>query len=542
MKISVRQARASSVVGAVLMFCVAAHVPVWAGAGVPMPRLIGVDGRYELKVDGKPYLILGAQVNNSSNYPAMLPEVWPAISDVDANTVVMPIAWEQIEPIENHFNFSFLDLFLKQARQHHLHAIILWFATWKNGGPQYAPAWVKLDNRRFPRMVNQQGQLVYSLSPLAKATLDADRAAFVALMHHLRAVDPQHTVIMVQVENETGTYGCVRDYSPQADRLFAGPVPGRLVRALHLSRGTWRRVFGRRAGEFFHAWNIARFVDKVAAAGETVYPLPMYVNASLRAPFHPGPPITYESGGPTSDALPVWKAGAPAISLIGPDIYMPESRRYFKVLQQYHLPDNPLFVSETGSSAVYARYLFATLGNQGIGFSPFGIDYTGYSNFPLGARRIDPRTLAPLALEYRLIRPMDSLLARLSFEGQLHAVSEPDDAHAQTINLGRWEARVSYNMPTFGNTPDARGRPLEGGALIARLRPNEFLVTAVHARVSFALAKPRPDEFMILNRVVQGTYHHGAWQFVRIWNGDETDWGLNFTSIPQVLHVHLGTY
>jgi hypothetical protein len=47
---------------------------------------------------------------------------------------------------------------------------------------------------------------------------------------------------------------------------------------------------------------------------------------------------------------------------------------------------------------------------------------------------------------------------------------------------------------------------------------------------------------MILDRVVQGTYHHGTWQFMRLWNGDETDWGLNFTSIPQVLHVHLATY
>ncbi|EQD47292.1 glycoside hydrolase family 35, partial [mine drainage metagenome] len=190
----------------------------------------------------------GAQVNNSSNYPAMLPEVWPAIADVDANTVVMPIAWEQIEPVPGRFDFSFLDLFLKQARAHHVHAILLWFATWKNGAPGYAPAWVKLDNRRFPRIVNPHGQLVNSLSPLAQATLNADRTAFVALMRHLKAVDPEHTVIMVQVENETGTWGCVRDYSAHAERLFDGPVPGRLLRGLHLRPGTWRQVFGSKGG------------------------------------------------------------------------------------------------------------------------------------------------------------------------------------------------------------------------------------------------------------------------------------------------------
>ena len=516
--------------------------PAWAASAVPLPQLISSHGRYELKVDGKPYFILGAQVNNSSNYSATLPEVWPAIKDVDANTIVMPIAWQQIEPRPGRFDFSFLDRFLRQSRQHRVHAILLWFATWKNGAPNYCPSWVKLDNSRFPRVVDRKGRMVNSLSPLAKTTLDADRTAFAALMTHLKAVDPRHTVIMVQVENETGTYGSRRDYSAAASRLFNGPVPRRLVRALGLRPGTWTQVFGRHAADLFHAWNIARFVNKVAAAGKAVYPLPMYVNAALRGPFHHQPPRPYEYGGPTYNAIRVWKVAAPDINVIGPDIYMRSSRLYCKVLQQYHRFDNPLFVSETGNAPVYARYLFATLGHQGIGFSPFGIDYTGYSNYPLGARRIDAHTFAPLALEYRLLRPMDSLLASLSFEGRVYGVSEPDNRHSQFIRLGRWEAKVSYDMPMFGDSPYKRPRPLDGGAIIARLGPNEFLVTGVHARVSFALAQRHSNEFMIFNRVVQGTYRYGTWKFMRIWNGDETDWGLNFTSRPQVLHVHLATY
>ena len=508
----------------------------------PAPRLIRAHGRYELEVGGQPYLVLAAQVNNSSNYGAMLPQVWPAMRAIDANTIVMPIAWEQIEPREGHFDFSFLDQFVRAARRHHLHAILLWFGTWKNGGPGYTPDWVKLDNGRFPRVVNRQGRPMPSLSPLAHATLAADRRAFVALMRHVKAIDPKHTVIMVQVENETGTYGCVRDYSARADRLFDGPVPVRLRRALHLRPGTWRELFGAKAGEFFHAWNIARFVEKVAAAGEAVDPLPMYVNAALRDPLHPGPPVTYESGGPTDDALGVWKAAAPDIGLIGPDIYMPDSARYRRVLQLYHRPDNALFVAETGNAAVYARYLFAALGHQAIGFDPFGIDFTGYTNYPLGAHVVDAATLAPFALEYQLLRPMQSLLARLSFAGRLHAVAEPDDGRAQTLALGRWQANVTYDMPMFGTTARTHRAVPDGGALIAQLGPNEFLVTGVHVRVGFSLAHPRPGEYAQYARVVQGRYADGRWRFMRIWNGDQTDWGLNFTSIPQVLHVHLGTY
>ena len=379
-----------------------------AADSVPMPRIVQSHGRYELTVGGRPYLVLGAQVNNSSNYPAMLPKVWPALAEVHANTVVMPIAWEQIEPKEGAFDFSFLDVFLAQAREHGLHAVLLWFGTWKNSSPAYAPQWVKLDDSRFPRVVNPQGRRMPSLSPLAQATLDADRAAFVALMTHLKAVDRQRTVIMAQVENETGTYGSVRDYSPMAQRAFDGAVPRQLVHALRTRSGTWREVFGPQADEFFHAWNIGRFVQQVAAAGKAVYPLPMYVNAALRDPLHPGAPITYESGGPTDDALGVWKAAAPAIDFIAPDIYMPEYARYMKVLDLYRRADNALFVAETGSKQAYARYLFATLGHQGIGFSPFGLDFTGYSNYPLGARVVDAGTLAPFGLEYRLVGAMSS--------------------------------------------------------------------------------------------------------------------------------------
>jgi beta-galactosidase GanA len=509
---------------------------------MPMPRLVSSHGRYQLLVGGKPYLILGAQVNNSSNYPAMLPAVWPAIGQMHANTVVMPIAWEQIEPREGAFDFSFLDLFLAQAREHGVHAVLLWFGTWKNSSPAYAPQWVKLDNARFPRVVNPQGRRMPSLSPLAAATLAADRTAFVALMRHLKAVDPEHTVIMVQVENETGTYGSVRDYSRRAQKLFDGQVPRRLVSALGEHPGTWRQVFGPQADEFFHAWHIARFVQQVAAAGKAVYPLPMYVNAALRDPLHPGPPITYESGGPTDDALGVWKAAAPAIDLIAPDIYLPDYARYTRVLDLYHRQDNALFVAETSSRPGYARYLFATLGHQGIGFSPFGIDFSGYSNYPLGARTVDAKTLAPFALEYELAGPMASVLADLSYHGDLAGVSEDSAVHVQTIPLGRWKAVVSYGLPPFGNaTPPGNPVP-EGGVLIGRLGPDEFLVTGVHARVAFELADARSGLQAQYSRVAQGVYVDGVWQFLRVWNGDQVDWGLNFTSVPQVLHVRMATY
>lgn len=523
-----------------LGLAMAASAPAFAA---PLPRIVSDHGRHMLLVDGEPYLMLCAQVNNSSNWPAMLPQVWPAMDALHVNTVQVPIAWEQVEPTEGKFDFSFLDTLLSQAREHQVRLVLLWFATWKNNGPAYAPEWVKLDNRRFPRVLKQDGSTLNSLSPFASSTLDADRTAFVALMKHLRAVDgDRHTVIMVQVENESGTYGTDRDYSAAGNKLLQSPVPAAVLAKTGHKAGTWASVFGKDAPEFSYAWAIANYVGQVAAAGKAAYDLPMYANVALRDPFHPGPPGSYSSGGPTDNVLAIWRAAAASLDLIAPDIYLPEYAKYTAVLDRYSRPDNPLFVGETGNAASYARYVFAALGHGAIGFSPFGMDYTGYSNWPLGAHRVDADTIAPFALDYALLRPIAALVAKANAEGRVWGVSEPEQTHTQQIDLGDWTAHVGYGLPQFG-VPEAKGNPTpQGGVLIVQLGRNEYLVAGYHARVSFQPSGRNVGKHALFDRVEEGRYVDGQWQFLRVWNGDQTDYGLNLTSQPQWLRVKLATY
>jgi beta-galactosidase GanA len=206
-------------------------------------------------------------------------------------------------------------------------------------------------------------------------------------------------------------------------------------------------------------------------------------------------------------------------------------------------------VAEIGSDLPYARYLFEALGRGAIGFAPFGVDYTGYSNYPLGAKEITEETLEPFAENFRGLAPMAREWARLALEGEVWGVGRPDKGAEQLIDLGKWQARVQYGQWQFGMPewfPDADPPPmaeqLVGGALIARLGPNEFLVIGRHARVSFALAQPDPGSHFTMARVEEGRYADGRWVIDRVWSGDQTDYGLNFTALPQVLRVKLAEH
>lgn len=200
-----------------------------AQAGGPdHPHLDRRNGQTQLIVDGKPWLMLAAELHNSATGSAhRMAPVWGQMAAKNVNTVLAPVSWELIEPEEGRFDFAQVDSIIAGAQGAELKVGILWFGSWKNGLSTYAPSWVKLDTRRFPLACFNDGRKANMLSTLGRETMEADARAFAAMMEHIKATDHDHTVVVVQVENEMGRWTWPRPSGarPTAPYATIRPLP-----------------------------------------------------------------------------------------------------------------------------------------------------------------------------------------------------------------------------------------------------------------------------------------------------------------------------
>src|SRR5262245_32718372 len=174
--------------------------------GATIPRLVKNGNSFQLLVNNKPFLILGGELGNSSaSSNEYMRPIWPKLKQMNLNTVIAPVYWELIEPVEGRFDFSSVDTLLKNARLYKMKLVLLWFGVWKNSMSCYAPAWVKTNTAKYPRILDKTNAPHEILTPFNKNNLDVDIKAFTSLIQYIKRVDAkQTTVITIQVENEIG--------------------------------------------------------------------------------------------------------------------------------------------------------------------------------------------------------------------------------------------------------------------------------------------------------------------------------------------------
>jgi beta-galactosidase GanA len=505
-----------------------------------LPHIKMENGTGQLIVNGQAYLILGGELGNSSaGTQGQADLIVPKLARMHVNTILMPVAWEQIEPNEGGFDFSILDHWIEIARRNNVHLVLLWFGSWKNAFSNYVPAWVKSDPKRFPRAESAQGHPLEILSTLAAETRRCDSRAFAALMRHLRENDSQQqTVLMVQVENEVGYMGSGRDRSPEANRLFAGSVPETLIRSLvarrlqlaqelaaHFNeRGkSWSEVFGDAANEVFMAWNYGAFIEAVTRAGKNEYALPMYVNAQLPAPQERAG--EYPSGGPHPYYLEVWRAAAPSLDFYSPDIYWPNFEYW---LQRYQVPSNPTFVPEARLEGAPYNALYAYGQARAFGFSPFAIE-----SLPLPEKDSDPKP--EMVQLYELLDGMRDLLPAAQAAGLTRGLvlHEGSPRPTQTVALGGYlfEATLSRSWPARTVIAD------DGAMLVLQASPEEFYIIGNGLTVSLARDPDVDGKIAGIASVEQVSRASGQWTIERRLNGDQTNQGRQLLLDPHRPHI-----
>ena len=520
-----------------------------------------VNGHPVLMVDGKPFIMLAGEAHNSSSSSlAYMEQAWEKANALGMNCLLLPVTWELTEPEEGKFDFSLVRGLIEQARRYGKKLSFLWFGAWKNAQCYYAPEWVKTDPARFHRAQVVKGKnFIYnsdfydmpysSLSYLCEETCKADARAFGRLMAYIREIDSEaHTVVSVQVENETGLMGAAREHSDEADAMFAAPVPQEFADYMHRHRGkamdvvkdalengrasgNWTEVFGELAEEIFSAYHIARYVNTVAEAGKKEYPIPFTVNCWLNKPGEA--PGAYPSGGPVSRMMEVWRYCAPSIDIFAPDIYVPN---FTEVCEEYTRGGNPLYIPECATHGYAGARAVLCVGRyHGICYSPFGFEdmgapFTNQQMALFGADVTDPALQKPQDVDTygKLNRMLESMMPLVT---EKYGTTDLQASSGEISDMAEFEMGDYRICASF--------REKAGVCLVLRVSEDSFYLIVQNVALAFRSSDPERPGIDIL-ALEEGGFTEGEWQSGRRLNGDEAV--LNSYSEPAALFVKLFGY
>ena len=532
----------------------------------------------QLYVDGKPFVILGGELGNSSaSSPADIARIFPKLQRMNLNTVLVPVYWDMVEPVEGDFDFSLIDTTLEEARCCGLKVVFLWFGAWKNSMSCYAPSWFKSDYKKYPRAYTSEGKPLEIASAFSENVYQADSRAFKAWLSHLADVDKEGTVLMVQIENEIGMLEDARDYSAAAQRDYDKGVPSQLIafleknkKSLHpqlLERwrdngmkrtGSWREVFGDDicSDEYFMAWNYAAYVERLAREARDILGRPLYVNAAMNSRGRK--PGEYPSAGPLAHLKDIWHAAAPTVDILSPDLY---DKGFTDWVAQYHTSDNPLFIPEIrrfDGNAAQAYYIIGE--HDAIGISPFSIENGSDSPQSTPVRG------------YAALRDLMPLLVKYQGKGVMNGFYFDNDSTERILRHDglKITANHYFTLPWDPRATDGSEWMPVGGVII-RLAPDEYIIAGTGIVVKFeneteSSVKRNLGEDGFLNAGSDrnatpswgggmraglasvdevAVNPDGTLRFVRRYNGDETHQGRHVrigVDDFQVLHVKLYQY
>jgi hypothetical protein len=273
------------------------------------------------------------------------------------------------------------------------------------------------------------------------------------------------------------------------------------------------------------AWHFAYYTEQVARAGKAEYDIPMFVNAALMRPGHQ--PGQYISAGPLPHLIDIWRAAAPSIDFIAPDIYFPNFTEW---TERYTRSGNPLFIPEAlRNELASVNALYAVGEHNAMGFSPFGIE------------SISGAAETYLSKSYDILRQLEPLILGIKDKNAMRGFLQISDQQRapQQVRFGNYEMNVAFEYATPPPLADgvinesndvSRGPRAPAGGLVIQLAENEFVFAGIGLTITFESLVPNEEAGIVYAQ--SGFYQNGKWQ-TTIWNnGDQTHQGRHVRLVP----------
>jgi beta-galactosidase GanA len=259
--------------------------------------------------------------------------------------------------------------------------------------------------------------------------------------------------------------------------------------------GTWSEVFGEQqldAQNFFMTWQYASYINEVCKQGKKAYQIPMYVNCWL-VQNDKELPGSYPNGGPVSRVIDVYRAAAPDIDFVAPDIYLPN---YKEILSMYQLPmkKNSLFIPECErTNPGKAYYAFAE--HDALGFGPFGIESVASD--------------ISYAQSYAVLNELLPTILKYQGTGKMQGILKENDEELAELKMGKFKFLIQFES-----------KVTKAYGLIIQTSEDEFLV----AGIGFKLSVTSVDGIakVAIGQVMEGEFKNSKWNSYRMLNGDET--------------------
>jgi hypothetical protein len=319
-------------------------------------------GKKYLEVDGKPFYSLAVQFRmdryiwHTGGTVAGAASYFADAAAMGFNTIVVPLPWSVIEATQGSYDWSWLQAYVADGYANGLKVELMWYGSDVGGAAlsDLVPSWILDDPSTYQPHIDSNGQVSYdasgdgidgpetAMSYADPNLLTQEQDALTAVTNELASIDTHHTVIGLQLNNETQ----VNIPGTEEDRSYDAQTTAAF--------DTWESQTGDTSGLDFAEYQIAEYQNALAGTiKQSNYPVYTMMN--------------YWVGQPTASPSEI-AADAPNVDFTGDDVY---SNQEANVEADLNPADNLLSTPENSPYSNASTLMLDNLASSGVQYDTY---------------------------------------------------------------------------------------------------------------------------------------------------------------------------